>query len=325
VNKERTHYALFPCGTTTEGLLTPIQTARFGAEQILERLEGWTDQEVADRTTLIARAAAFAGYSLVLLGEGFCSAAIDLGPELTSAQVLERAEERFTRAIEAATAASAADLKNLALVGRARTRLDLNKKPEALADAELVSAGFTYLARMSGASLRSRNGVYTWNVLNAAIAVGPAYLGLEFNGVPDPRVDVYDSGVNGQDNLTPLLIQRKYASVDAPIRIASYVEAQLIIAEIVGGQRAVDIINVLHAAANLPPFSSSNPATIAAQVLDERRRELFLESQHFFDVKRLNLPLIPAPGTSYGPKGGVYGDMRCFPLPDVERDNNPNL
>ena len=27
VNKERTHYALFPCGTT-EGLLTPIQTAR---------------------------------------------------------------------------------------------------------------------------------------------------------------------------------------------------------------------------------------------------------------------------------------------------------
>ena len=30
VNKERTHYALFPCGTH-EGLLTPIQTARFDA------------------------------------------------------------------------------------------------------------------------------------------------------------------------------------------------------------------------------------------------------------------------------------------------------
>jgi hypothetical protein len=60
-------------------------------------------------------------------------------------------------------------------------------------------------------------------------------------------------------------------------------------------------------------------------VIDERRRELFLQSQRFYDINRFNLPLVPAPGTSYGYKGGLYGDMRCFPLPDVERLNNPTL
>ena len=33
----------------------------------------------------------------------------------------------------------------------------------------------------------------------------------------------------------------------------------------------------------------------------------------------------PAAGTPYQrQKGGVYGSQLCFPLPDVERANNPN-
>ena len=105
--------------------------------------------------------------------------------------------------------------------------------------------------------------------------------------------------------------------------MASYTEAQLIIAEVTGGTEAVNIINALHDAAGLPHFNSGDAAAITAQVIQERSREFFLESQHFYDVKRLNLPLNPAPGTPYA-KGGNYGDMRCFLLPDVERDNNPN-
>jgi hypothetical protein len=49
-----------------------------------------------------------------------------------------------------------------------------------------------------------------------------------------------------------------------------------------------------------------------------------LEGHRFFDIRRLNLPLVPAPGTTYR-KGGTYGDNRCFPLPDVEIRNNPNI
>lgn len=327
VNKERTHYALFPCGTH-EGLLTPIQTARYDADQILGKLEQWTDEEVnasnpARRTELIATAAAYAGYAYLLLGEGFCSATADGGPELQQAEVLAIAEERFTRALAAADASGDETMRNLALVGRARARLGLGKTAEAVADARLVAEGFEHFATTSSADTRAYNSLYQFNGVGALITVGPAYVGLTFAGVPDPRVPVVVPGGTGSDQLTPLRLQQKYTSLDQPIRMASYTEAQLIIAEVVGGSEAVDIINALHDAAGLPHFSSADPAAIIAQVIQERSREFFLESQHFYDVKRLNLPLDPPAGTPYL-KGGDYGDMRCFPLPDVERDNNPN-
>ena len=328
INKERTHYALFPCGTH-EGLLTPIQTARFQADDIIRKLEGWTDADVnpsnpGRRTELIATAAAYAGYDYIMLGEAFCSASVDGGPELSQTDVFTLAEERFTKALQAAETAGDADMKNLALVGRARVRLNLGKTAEAVADAEQVTPGFEHFATVSAASTRSRNNIYQFNGVSSLITVGPAYVGLTFGGVPDPRVPVLVPGGNASDNLTPLRLQQKYTSLDQPVRMASYTEAQLIIAEVVGGQRAVDIINALHDAVDLPPFASNDPAAIRAQVIQERAREFFLESHHFFDVARLDLPLAPPVGTPY-PKGGLYGDMRCFPLPDVERDNNPNL
>ena len=42
------------------------------------------------------------------------------------------------------------------------------------------------------------------------------------------------------------------------------------------------------------------------------------------DLRRYNLPFAPASGTTY-PNGGTYGTQTCFPLPDVERINNPNI
>jgi hypothetical protein len=42
-------------------------------------------------------------------------------------------------------------------------------------------------------------------------------------------------------------------------------------------------------------------------------------------IRRLDLPLNPPVGTVYPIKGGTYGDTRCFPLPDIERNNNPGL
>ena len=55
------------------GVYTPLQTARFSAVNVLSLLEGWTDAQVPGRDTLIAQLEAYEGYSLVLLGEGFCS------------------------------------------------------------------------------------------------------------------------------------------------------------------------------------------------------------------------------------------------------------
>ena len=49
-----------------------------------------------------------------------------------------------------------------------------------------------------------------------------------------------------------------------------------------------------------------------------------LEGLRLADVRRLNQPLVPAAGSPYA-HGGVHGSARCYPLPDSERLNNPNV
>jgi len=308
------------------GIYVPLSTARFQADNSLTRLEAWTDAQVTGRNALIATAAAFAGYGYVLMGEIMCTSAVDGGPELSPAQLFALAETRFTRAMTAAQAAGSADLQNFARVGRARARLGQGKKADALADAEVVPDGYVKSATYSRTALRRENRVFAFINRNGSAAIDQPFRDLNFQGVPDGRVSVTAAGRLAADNVTPLWIQAKYGSEAASIPIARWAEARLIVAEAQGGQAAVGIINVLHTRAGLPAFNSTDPAAIQAQIVEERRRELFLESHHIGDLRRYNLPLFPAPGTPYPPKaGGTYGEQRCLPLPDVERLNNPSL
>jgi starch-binding outer membrane protein, SusD/RagB family len=148
--------------------------------------------------------------------------------------------------------------------------------------------------------------------------------------VLDPRVPVVNTGAVGADNATIVRQQRKYANLGAPIPFARTNEARLIEAEAKALANdltgAVTIINALHTAAGIPLYDGTGKtqAEVLAQVREERRRELFLESHRLGDMRRLNLPLIPAIGATF-PRGGLYGDQRCFPLPAVERNNNPNI
>ncbi len=71
----------------------------------------------------------------------------------------------------------------------------------------------------------------------------------------------------------------------------------------------------------LPALPTNSDFTTA--LVDERSRELFLQGNRWFDVRRFNTTLLPATGTAYA-KGGVYGDQRCWPLPDAETLANPN-
>src|SRR5205807_2840102 len=130
------------------------------ADNATHHLQGWTDGQVANRHTLLAKASAYAGYSLVLLGESFCSAAIDVGPQLMPPQLLDSAETRFSTAVAEATTAGATSILNLALVGRARVRLDLADSVGALAAAQLVPAGIEYDATYSSSNARRESFVY---------------------------------------------------------------------------------------------------------------------------------------------------------------------
>lgn len=322
-------YGEFDC--TALGVYSPFSTARWATENILTKLKGWTDAQVANRGVMIATAAAYSGYSHLFLGEAFCSgvlldASLTPGGEVQRADVLRTAVDRFTEAIAAAQAAGNTDIANLALVGRARARLNLGEKAAAAADARLVSANYVKNISASTTASRRENRVFSQNNQGQSVSVGPAYRGLTFGGVADPRVKVTDTGRTATDG-TRIWQQEKYTSLSTPLPLATWDEAQLIIAEAEGGATAVGIINMFHTRAGLPAFSSSDPAAIQAQVIEERRRELFLEGHHLGDIIRYNLPLTPAPGTPFS-KGGTYGpqgNALCLPLPNVERLNNPNI
>lgn len=311
-----------PTPTYAFGVYVPISQARAQADQAFGRIERFADADVPapGKTALLATAAAYAGYSYALFGEGFCEAAFDEGPALDWRPVLELAETRFTTALALAEPAGIDSLTNLALVGRARVRLSLGKLAEAAADARLVRPGFVKYATYSSANDRRRNRVYRLNQFSQVISVDPRFRNLQVGGVTDSRVRVTDAGRAGEDGRTPLWLQTKYPSESSPIAMASWDEAQLIVAEVDGGATAVDRINALRTQAALPAFASSDAAAIAQQVLVERQRELFLEGHRLNDMLRFGLPF-----DTLNHLGLPNGDLTCFRLPTLETDNNPNL
>ncbi len=307
------------------GTYTPLNVARHTNDQAVRVIEGWTDEQVANRQRLIARNSAMAGYALVLLGEGFCEATINVGPILTSAVVFDSAEVRFTKAIAAAQASSETAILNLALVGRARARLNKGDAAGAAADAALVPQDFVFNATADLNAVGRNNRIFVQNNQNFGVSVGVEYRAMTVDGAPDPRVRVVDAGRNGSDQTTRSWVQQKYPAQASPTPIATGIEAKLILAEASGAGQGVAIINTLRARAGiaLPPLTASEQAAFSQTIAEERRRELFLQGNRWFDVRRLNLTQTPAVGAVY-PKAGFYGDQRCWPLPDAERFANPN-
>ncbi|HKT09355.1 MAG TPA: RagB/SusD family nutrient uptake outer membrane protein [Gemmatimonadaceae bacterium] len=323
-----------PYGTSTcdaqqqPGVYTPLSVARASNDVAVQHLEGWTDEQVPDRSHLIAVASAYGGYSFVLMGEGMCSAAFDLGPEETPQQIFGDAMVRFDTAIAAATRANDATTLNLALLGRARTELDLGNPADAAADAALIPAGFEVDIDHDATATRRQNLVFIQTIQAQFGSIDTSIIN-RFTADNDPRIAVTSTGALGSDGHTVVWFADKDATPTAPQALAKFSEAQLIIAEndVATGDlnSAVAILNQLREAANQPDYSGGLTApAVMADIVEQRRRELFLEGHRLGDIRRLGLPLSPATGAPYV-NGGVYGDQACFPLPNVERINNPNL
>ena len=325
-------YAVNRCESI--GVYTPLQTARVSAERVLRLLESWAEAEVPQRATLIAAMHAYAGYSTLLLGEGFCTTVISAldadreviwGGEISRDSAFRVAEARLSAAVAAAQAAAASSLLNFALVGRARARLDIGDLQGARSDAVRVPPSFTYEMTASDGSLRRRNRVWAQERASFLTSVGVPYRSLG-----DPRVPVTDMRQTSPTGVS-IFFQNKFPSPGSPIRIASGAEAQLVVAEadIAAGtdaslQNAAVIVNTFRARGNQPALSATDRATLRAALIDQRRRELYLEGQHLGDMIRFDVTLTPNAGARF-PAGGEYGSQKCLPLPDVERQNNPTL
>lgn len=302
---------------TTYGYYTPLQRARFLAEDGARRIEQFSEEDVPDKSNMLATLNAYAGYSLVHLGENFCEMALDNGPLMTPDEVLAVAAERFTTAIDLASDPS---ILNMARVGRARVNLDLGNLDQAVSDAQLVPEGFVRNAEYSLAQIRRENSTFNRTDTDY-LSVGFDWRNLEVDGQPDPRVPVMDMGRKGQDGTTDQWDQLKYTARDDPIPIASWREAQLIIAEARGGQEAIDAMNNVRDVYGLPHLSLADVTDMTATVLEERRRTFFLEGHRHTDMIRHDIPF-PS-GVNH--KGDSFQPYSCMALPDVEVNNNTNL
>ena len=326
-----------PSSTQQPGLYTPLSVARATADTAAAKLEGWTDAEVPNRTRLIGQAYAYAGYSLILLGEGMCSAAINLGPEIQPPALFAEAVTRFTKSIAAATTASDATTLNLARLGRARALHDVGGAANlaaAAVDAALIPAPFAVVTSPDAVNTRRQNAAFVNISQSSFSTVDPSFRNVLVPGgtTQDPRVAVTDLNRNGTASGSRLFLPAKYSGFLSPMRIASYAEAQLIVAENATATgnlaEAEAAINRARArTAGVPAYTRAVGATAAdlnAQIIEERRRELFMEGHRLGDMRRYGIAFTPAAGAAYQ-YGGVYGTQTCFPLPDVERINNPTI
>lgn len=338
------------------GLYTPLQTARYQAQDVFNRLAGFTPA-VAGKDSLQAITRAYGAFAIVALGEGFCQVTMDAGPIMTKAEVLTVAEQWFTEAMT--LAGSTTDIVNMARVGRARARIGLGNWAGAIADASAVPAGYTKNVTRDTNQQRRWNYVFeyltsTAGGFNRHGSVSPAFrdmtvdangLHTQNSGTVDPRLRAFTNNQLSFDFATIHWTIDKYASRTSPLPLATYKEAQLYLAEAYAQRNgagdllsAVAIIDARHTAAGLPTWTGGATATqaqVISHILGERSRELFAEGGHRLnDMLRYrdtayNIPFKGEAGSVHpngvDQTGDVYGDTTCFPLPLVESSGNPNI
>lgn len=276
-------------------------------------------------------------YSFLLMAENFCEGTVRSGPPLTTAMMLDSAVAHFTSAIDIGVANDstvALAMANAARVGRARAHLQAGNLAQASADAGAVPAGFNFnMEYFDDLSNRTRVGNRLWQFTadRGSIAIAPLWR------VSDPRVPqrVAPSNLLPQDaNYTvdrgvAYVIQNKFPTFSAPIRLASKIEADYIAAEAAGTAAQLTLIQDRRAANGQPAYSGpTDAASVLAEFETQRGLEFFLEVKRLGDLRRNGTAVLgvpPAGATYFKPGFSPIGNQTCIPLPITETDNNPNF
>jgi len=324
ITADEDDYVVGPCEGIflSFGLHTVMHTARFQAEDVFNRLNGWTDAQVPNRKVLLATVKAYGAYPYVFFGETYCEISFDGGSPVGRPASLAIAEQRFAEAISLAQAAGNNDILNLARVGMARTKMDLKKWAEAAQFAQAVPPGYLKLADRGTENDRRYNKLYQNHTSGGLYVIATDYRGLN-----DPRLMVRDGGRGAFNPTVRLWVTDKYASLGDPIRLASYREAQLILAEALAQQdqiaAAMAILNGRRAEVGLGPLSAATKAEAITAVIGERRVELAFEGGHRMnDILRYTIPWKGANGSTRRFNDFTarpYGATTCWPLPTKER------
>jgi hypothetical protein len=296
--------------------------------------------EGATKVSQIAQLYVLQGFTYVIAGESFCNGipvgnADDLNPAteiLSNNQLFEKAIAHFDTAL-ATAAATDAKMRNAALIGKARALVDLKRYADGAAILGPVPTEFVYNVEFSNTTIV--NDVYDW--MFATPNFGPADKeggnGLNYVTSGDPRIKVDATTTRpGQDG-TRIWVTQMFTRGDAPVPLATGVEARLIEAEArLAANDAAGWLGKLNTAratlATLTPLA--DPTSAAGRVdlmFRERAFWMYFTAHRVGDLRRLVRQYGRTPETVWPTgnyfKGGVYGTDMNLPPSQAER-NNPD-
>ena len=296
--------------------------------------------EGATKVSQVAQLYMLQGFTYVIVAEGYCNG-IPVGNAdeptpttaiLTNAELFEKAIAYFDTALTTA-AATDTKIRNAALVGRARALIDLERYADAATAVASVPTDYVYNVEYSATTIV--NDVYDW--MFATPNFGPADKeggnGLDYVTSNDPRIKVDATKTRpGQDG-TPIWVQQMFTKGDAPVPLATGIEARLIEAEnLLATNDAAGALAKLNAAratlAGLTPLTDPGSTNARVDLLfRERAFWMYFTSHRVGDMRRLVRQYSRAPETVWPTgayfKGGVYGPDMNLPPSQAER-NNPD-
>ena len=347
-----------PCASGTGPVYGPMMTPRLQAVRTKDFFAAYEAGAVPNAAELLASVSLYQGYAEQVMGEYHCGVVVldpeqypEGGPLGSRADAWERAAALFGEAISAGTA----DVRNAALVGRARANLNLGNMSQVVADVDQVPVGFEYVATYSNNPNRRVNKIVLRNIESESLIPhryygypGESHMTIsddgrttwldQGGGVDDPRVPIIydpDGALEGRIGSFRMRRQQKYTARADPIPFATWREAQLMKAEALGGQEAIDIINTLRTnPAGLPmriddsawPLPTADyligasDAEIMEAVREERRRELFMQGTRGGDKLRWN-----ESWELENEYGFALENGRPFPISFLEVASNPNV
>ncbi len=341
-------------GTYVGGVYNGLHQTRFLADSITSRLKTLLGDS-AKRDLGLARVTAYAGYTYTLLGEQLCQTALNGQPKRYMPKDLFRdfALPRFQEAITIATAARAAaaaitpattaskaavlgadSVKDFALVGAARTALDLGDKAKAVQYASQVTPGFVFSAYYSTNSSGENNYFYG----RVVAATNASVIGTPFETIKDPRAPsaprVISKTVTYLVPNSPSTFSTWSGTLpgvpidrSSNIRIASYLEAQYVLAEAQGPTGAnVAFINSRRAVGGTAPLAATvGAADFFTALRDQRKLDFYLDTHRLGDLRRYKdvYGIDEFQKGAYPSGTGSYGDQTCFPESASEIINNP--
>lgn len=283
-----------------------------------------------------ARANLYLAFSYVFMAEQFCRGTVRSGAELSTAAMLDSAIAHFNNAITRGTGAGGTDgnnIANAARVGLARAYLQAGNTGAAITAGQAVPAGFTFnLLFQDDLAQRGRLANKMWQFVRdrGSIAVAPNWR------TTDPRVPYLvttafapQDAAYASDRGVPYAIQQKYTDYNSPVRLASKLEADYIVAEAQGTAAQLTLLQARRAANGRPAYTGAVDAnSVLTEFLTQKGFDFYLEGKRMGDFRRhpTNIFGLPVAGSTYWKPGfAPVGAGTCFPLPTAEIDNNPNL